>query len=584
MTSAPPTATSVSPTFSLREIPFSTHGSWLAISPVTAHATYADDLHLMSHTGGMHPVFRLTPVRGAKRVQATVTGTPALLSWDSAGDEIQAVFASEDVVRVRGNGRLGLCLSVAEAELTPFTGGYFFHDPVAAAYVLTSYETGRRYRVTVLSGSVESEGLQALGHANRRLVIGADQRPWEIAIEEYESGRPPCRSDGTFDGLVLAVAKAFREFVDAVAPWRTGETPAADLAVYLLWSSTVRPTGFLGRPGVLMSKHWMNKVWSWDHCFNALALAPGAPDLAIDQFQLPFDHQDPSGALPDSVTHSEILYNFVKPPIHGWAFGLLRRALPRELTREELDETYRRLAAWTEFWLTTRRAPGSPLPHYQHGNDSGWDNATAFDPERLVESADLPAFLILQLRQVAALAAELSHDADAERWRTAADRLQTDMFALLWRGDHFHTRGVVSGQDWHTDGLLDLMPIVLGAELPNEIADALATRIAAHLTEFGLATERPGSPHYQADGYWRGPIWAPSTILIENGLRRAGHTAPADEISARFRALCERSGFAENFDALTGAGLRDRAYTWTASAYLLLAAAHVARTGPRRSG
>ena len=45
-------------------------------------------------------------------------------------------------------------------------------------------------------------------------------------------------------------------------------------------------------------------------------------------------------------------------------------------------------------------------------------------------------------------------------------------------------------------------------------------------------------------------------------------------ISDRFRALCEKSGFAENFDAQTGAGLRDRAYTWTASAYLILAAAH----------
>jgi hypothetical protein len=51
-------------------------------------------------------------------------------------------------------------------------------------------------------------------------------------------------------------------------------------------------------------------------------------------------------------------------------------------------------------------------------------------------------------------------------------------------------------------------------------------------------------------------------------------------VSARFRALCERSGFAENFDALTGEGLRDRAYTWTAAVYLLLAGEHVARTLP----
>ena len=89
-----------------------------------------------------------------------------------------------------------------------------------------------------------------------------------------------------------------------------------------------------------MSKHWMDKVWSWDHCFNALALAPGSPGPGLDQFLLPFDHQDEAGALPDSVTHSEVLYNFVKPPIHGWALRQLRRRLPTDLDRAELTEIY----------------------------------------------------------------------------------------------------------------------------------------------------------------------------------------------------------------------------------------------------
>jgi glycogen debranching enzyme len=122
------------------------------------------------------------------------------------------------------------------------------------------------------------------------------------------------------------------------------------------------------------------------------------------------------------------------------------------------------------------------------------------------------------------------------------------------------------------------MAIALGADLPDEIRTALVHEIEAHLTRHGLATEKPSSPHYQADGYWRGPIWAPATILIEDGLRRGGCTDLADEISTRFRALCEKSGFAENFDALAGTGLRDHAYTWTASSYLILAAAHVRRT------
>ena len=69
-------------------------------------------------------------------------------------------------------------------------------------------------------------------------------------------------------------------------------------------------------------------------------------------------------------------------------------------------------------------------------------------------------------------------------------------------------------------------------------------------------------------------------MLIHDGLRRAGHVELADEVSRRFLLLCETSGFAENFDAATGAGQRDRAYTWTASSYLILAGA-VARREPR---
>jgi glycogen debranching enzyme len=181
----------------------------------------------------------------------------------------------------------------------------------------------------------------------------------------------------------------------------------------------------------------------------------------------------------------------------------------------------------------------------------------------------------LQLRCLAVLAAELGED-DAS-WTTAADRLRGDLIDRLWDGDAFTARGVDTGRTWATSSLLDLMPIVLGEELPREIAAVLAGRIKAHLTEYGPATELPASPHYQPDGYWRGPIWAPATVLIEDGLRRAGFTELADDVSARFRALCEKSGFAENFDALTGAGLRDRAYTWTASGYLILAAAHERR-------
>ena len=573
------TAARSGPAFSVQDIPFSTHGSWFDISPVVAEKTYAEDLHLVSHQNGMHAVLRLVPLDPATgdRADTRVETTPGLLSWTGASGRIDLAYESPDTVRLRGSG-LGIGVEAAAQTLTPFSGTYFFRDPAADAHVFTSYETGRRYRVTVLSGTVTDIGTQTLGGGPRGITLNAEANgPWEIAIEELDTARPPYASPATFDTITESARSSFAEFVDQVAPWRSSATPAAELAAYVVWSATVRPTGLVTRPGVLMSKHWMDKVWSWDHCFNALALAPGCPDLALDQFALPFDHQDDSGALPDSVTHSEVLYNFVKPPIHGWTFGHLRRRLPTPPGPAELAETYRRLERWTGFWLTARRAPGADLPHYQHGNDSGWDNATTFDPARVIESADLAAFLVLQLRELAALATALDRADEAIRWTQAAEETQAALLDQLWDTDRFLARAVDTGDTWSSSSLLDLMPVVLGEHLPADVSSTLADHIKAHLTPYGLATELPTSPHYLADGYWRGPIWAPATVLIEDGLRRAGHERLADDISARFRALCETHGFAENFDALTGTGLRDRAYTWTASSYLLLAGAHAHR-------
>ncbi|KJK38197.1 glycogen debranching protein [Streptomyces variegatus] len=576
------TAARSGPAFSVHDIPFSTHGSWFDISPVVAEKTYAEDLHLVSHQNGMHAVLRLVPLGAAtgERTEARVETTPGLLSWSSTDGRIDLSYESPDTVRLRGSG-LGISVDAAAQTLTPFSGTYFFRDPAADAHVFTSYETGRRYRVTVLSGTVTgTPGTQTLGSGHRGLAMSAEGNGhWEIAIEELDTARPPYASSATFDAIVESARTSFADFVDQVAPWRSSDTPAAELAAYVLWSATVRPTGLVTRPAVLMSKHWMDKVWSWDHCFNALALAPGCPDLALDQFALPFDHQDDSGALPDSVTHSEVLYNFVKPPIHGWTFGHLRRRLPTPPGPAELTETYDRLERWTGFWLTARRAPGADLPHYQHGNDSGWDNATTFDPERVIETADLAAFLVLQLHELAHLATALDRPDDARRWTQKAEETQAALLDQLWDTDRFVARGADTGDTWSSSSLLDLMPVVLGEHLPGHVSSTLADHIKAHLTPYGLATELPTSPHYLADGYWRGPIWAPATVLVEDGLRRAGHERLADDISARFRALCETHGFAENFDALTGTGLRDRAYTWTASSYLLLAEAHAHRDG-----
>lgn len=565
------------PSFNVREIPFSYEGSWINLSPVVALHRAEDDIHLISHITGMHAVLRLVPTRATRKVEAEVAAQPSALTWIVEGKPVaRAVFESTTVLRIAGRGT-EFTISDAAKELTPFSGSYFFEDPLDGAHVFTSYESGRRYRITVLRGSARAYGVQALGQHQRAMEVSGHDG-WEIAIQEMEASAPPYVATEKFDDVTARVAGEFGTYLHALAGWATESTPAAALAAYVLWSATVSPAGFLTRDSVMMSKHWMDKVWSWDHAFNALALAPGAPDLAIDQFLTPFDHQDDAGALPDSVTHSEVLYNFVKPPIHGWALSKLRERLARDLSRAELENIYARLSRWTNFWLNARTAPGRELPFYQHGNDSGWDNSTTFDYDRVIESPDLAAFLIIQLDVLSSLSTELGL-ADAEAWRIERDRIRQALVGELLDTDGFFAVGVFSRTVSKRTSLLNQLPILAADHLPAGVVAELAARIQNHLTQWGPATELLDSPAYESDGYWRGPIWAPSTMLIEQGLRSGGHTALADAISERFRRLCEKSGFAENFDALSGNGLRDRAYTWTASVYLVLAHEHLLRSG-----
>lgn len=555
-------------TFDIREIPFSRRGSWLDISPVVALHTVRDDLHLVSHQSGMYAVLAFEPQRRGRRLEGVRTeATASVLRWAVQDGAIEAAFEDESTVRLRGRS-IDLRIAEATRELTPFTGIYFFRDPIDDSAVFTSYETGRRYRITALRGTMTSSGAESLGAGERAVLVAGDE--WEVAIEEYDTARPSYTPVRSFDEIAAAVAAEFDEYVERIASWRSERSPAASAACYVLWSATVSPRGFLQRESIFMSKHWMDKVWSWDHCFNALALAPGLPEEAVDQFRIVFDFQDPAGALPDSVTHSEVLYNFVKPPIHGWALRRLRATLSDPLGPEALGEIYESLARWTRFWLDSRRIPGHALPHYQHGNDSGWDNSTAFDRDRVIESPDLAAFLVTQLDVLADLADELGCSEDAEGWR-AEGRATLAGLLGLWDGDGFVARAAKTGRAGKKSSLLTALPIVASDHLPEQINQLLAKRISQHLTEFGPATQLVDSAEYEPDGYWRGPIWAPSTAIVEDGLRRAGQIELADRISRRFRRLCEQSGFAENFDALTGRGLRDRAYTWTASCYLILA-------------
>lgn len=177
------------------------------------------------------------------------------------------------------------------------------------------------------------------------------------------------------------------------------------------------------------------------------------------------------------------------------------------------------------------------------------------------------------MKVLAELARRLGNTQDTAAWTQNA-REHLDLFLQKCFRDNLPVAIQCStGEIVENKSLLPYEILILGTDLPEEIRKAVISLVSSEtfFTEYGFATESPTSQLYRPNGYWRGPIWAPSTMLMIDGLDKCGEKALAKEAAKRFMKLVQKSGFAENFDALTGEGLCDRAYTWTASVAVTLA-------------
>ena len=567
--------------FDLKLVPFSRYGSYIAFSHLEKSAEWEDGLYMRtvhgcgSHAGLFHPIFHVQLLREGEPVSFKETASPTLLRLETdAGAYVEICISEPKLVRIRGVGA-GIRLSMG-------TGKFDCAFPTEEGrWQVTSFTTGTKYMLTPIQGqlavnapwSVDRSETVVVDFAPEAGGASADAGMFECAIEEFTTVWEKQKYEKSFDACLEVVEKEFDAWLDKVPGVPREYLESGLLAAYLTWSCVVAPEGHLTRPAMLMSKNWMNSLWSWDNCFNAMALIYRYPELAWDQFMILADNQDTSGAFPDSINDNVRQWTFCKPPIHGWALKWMMERTDF-IDAERLAEVYQPLARWTQWWFEHRDDDHDAIAQYNHGNDSGWDNATVFEVGPPVEAPDLTAYIIIQMETLSEVAEILGKEHQAQSWKGRAKILRDLLFTHSWREDRFVAPRSGDHEVFECDCLLPFLPIMLGKRLRPHMLSKLITGLKEEgrfLTEHGLATESPNSPLYEPDGYWRGPIWAPSTMIIIDGLAASGEMEFARELARRFCDMIARSGMAENFDALTGEGLRDRAHTWTASVFLILA-------------
>lgn len=572
----------------MKMVPFSIRESFLVISKMVNWPGIEDGIYIRSVKGGddrVSRLFRLEVLEGEKPTEIKCVARPGLLTLNN---DVEICIVDQELILLRGKSD--------RLKLTQIGGSYDHANRIGmAGWEVNSYSENTRAFLGCTKGKLEvSAPWGQKGCAEVTAVFGGEDD--SVKSEESETREPETKGFEAFiriGEVAVNSEKPAMQFNDAVEMIENDyynwlkKTPGdsydlsetRELAAYITWSAMVPAGGKLTRPAMYMSKNWMTNIWSWDHCFNAMALAQNQPVAAWDQIMLMMENQHESGVLPDFVNDRFTSWSCCKPPIHGWAISWMEERYEiLSKNPERLQEIYPSLVKWTDFWLKVRGSTGSGktgIPQYFHGNDSGWDNSTIFREGGPVESPDLMTYLILQVDLLEKLANMLNRKVEAVYWNEKSKWLLSTLMEEFWDGNRFVSYYI----DWkdgerkklESDSLILYIPLLLGDKLPAEVRNKLVQRVELeHLTEWGFATEKVRSEFYIPDGYWRGPIWAPSTMLLIDGLENCGEVELAKKAATRFCRMASRSGMAENYDGLTGEGLRDRAFTWTSSVFLIL--------------
>ena len=335
-------------------------------------------------------------------------------------------------------------------------------------------------------------------------------------------------------------------------------------AAYVLWSNFAEQGGHFKRKPLLCSKAGMTRVWSWDNVFNALSLAEFHPEMALDQFMIPYDLMTESGQIPDCISSVTVEWTNVKPPVQGWAYSLMMQKHVFFRKKQTLVKVYHAIKRNTDWWLNQNGG----MPVYYHGNDSGADNATCFDEADCIMSPDLFAFLALQCEFLANTAAEIGLAAD-HNYYSENQRRFTELAEQFFDGRVF-VRDAYSGENYYSNALMPLRVLLLGMRLPQDMRTFIVGRLRKDfLSDYGLASEALNSPKYLKNGYWRGAIWSPDQYIFYEALMAVGEELLAKKVLNNYQNAVRKSGFYENYGAISGEGERTKNFCWPISTFLL---------------
>lgn len=314
------------------------------------------------------------------------------------------------------------------------------------------------------------------------------------------------------------------------------------------------------------TKHILAIAFFWDTAFSCVGAREFAPHLSQEAIASFADNLSPRGAMPGTMSDTHRAGEG-QSPIMTWAAWLTYQ---RSQDRDWLAHIYPSLVSQLKFWFKYHGSERGLAQYYNAGQIA--DDSPRFDPvygrpqgnEWIygLESPDINAFIVNELKCLSAIAHELSLSDEANQWQKQAEELGQLMIDTMYFPEDAMFYDVQVGTKIPFNRVKTpnmFLPLWAGVPLPPEEIKKIIEQHMLNPNEFFGEKPFPSvsydDPTYDPNGYWRGRVWPHFVYWIIQTLWRYGYHAEAEEIADRILKMFQSTPWLhENYNSASGSG------------------------------
>ena len=339
-------------------------------------------------------------------------------------------------------------------------------------------------------------------------------------------------------------------------------------------------------------KEGIGIAFFWDTSFSSVGAREFLPVLGQEAIENFVDNPSPRGALPGTLSDTHRAGEG-QAPIMCWSAWHIYQS---GHDKAWLARVYPGLAGHINFWMKYHVSPRGLAQYFNAGqigdNDARFDRVYnrnngeehSNEPVSGFESPDLNAFLVMEMRSLAAMARELGLTQEEAQWKGRANKLAKLIVDTCYFPDEAMFYDVTEGTHEKFSGVKNpnmFLPLWAGVPLPESDVHRIIEKHMLNPDEFFRELPFPSlsfdNPKYESTGYWRGRIWPHFVYWMAQTLWRAGYHKEAELTADRLLSMMQlEPWFMENFNSdpqkVGRIGEEDSQpeYVWTQSAAIEL--------------